>query len=509
MAERGGVTVAELVDLSRSREGRLPFEIGAFVALETSEHLLREGPAIVSPDDVRIGDDGAVAVRAAPHSASGVEAARSVVDVLAHLLVASGTGVPPVLLSLVEEGPAQGRWDLVRLRDELEASLVPLNRSAARRVLSRLLRDAGRPARSRTVRPPAAEMDIDADLDALLDGKPTNTEPPTQKLQALDASGNPIVDFADVIARKRPREELFSRPPPALDLDEPGHVPQRGARATPRPAPESEPPAPPRSVDSVRPTDPAPGETHGRSPDLDGFEESPAPKGRGMWIALLMLVVLAGSAVGLYIVRPDIVARIFGEGAPTAPPGEDEDPPPPPPPVARASGDLVVTGPEGSQIFLFVGRGPAVAENLPLGVAHEMVAVADGREPTRAVVPADAQWSTTDDGPLYELAMQTGEAPMAFERLDLGETRLTRDGMGAPSGSLGRIRVLTTPPGARVFLLIGFERASVQDLPVDEPLELLVYAPEMRPERVFVGPSDWVDEGGERTATVDVQLQSR
>ncbi len=177
-----GVTIADFVESCRSREGRLPFEIGAFVALEMTEALLAQGPAVVSIDDTRISLDGHVAVYAPPHSASSEDSARSVVDVLAHLLVASGTGVPPVLLGLVERGPSDGGWELGRLRDELEASLVPLNRSAARRVLSRLLKET----RSHKAARPGPDVDaVDADLDALLAGGEAPPDAPTQRLEAI------------------------------------------------------------------------------------------------------------------------------------------------------------------------------------------------------------------------------------------------------------------------------------------------------------------------------------
>ena len=51
-------------------------------------------------------------------------------------------------------------------------------------------------------------------------------------------------------------------------------------------------------------------------------------------------------------------------------------------------GDLTLqVAPDRAQVLLFLGRGPAAADNLPIGVAHEFIAIADGREPTRAVVP--------------------------------------------------------------------------------------------------------------------------
>ncbi|NOY89566.1 MAG: hypothetical protein GXP55_00055, partial [Deltaproteobacteria bacterium] len=170
-----GITVADLVRQLKQRHARLPFEIGAFVALEVAERVI-ESPATPGVDDVRLTEDGVVSVYAPSSGASREHAARSVVGILAHLLVAAGSGVPPVFLELVEKGPRGGVWDLALLKDELEASLLPLNRSAARRVLSRLLRETGKGAQVREAPPTKlTASDVDDDLDALLgDDEPSS-----------------------------------------------------------------------------------------------------------------------------------------------------------------------------------------------------------------------------------------------------------------------------------------------------------------------------------------------
>lgn len=476
-----GVTIADFVEGCRNREGRLPFEIGAFVALEICEALLTQGPAVASSKDTRISAEGTVAVYAPPHSASSEEAARSVVDILAHLLVASGTGVPPVLLSLVERGPSNGIWDLSKLRDELEASLVPLNRSAARRVLSRLLKET----KSRRAAAPIPSADsVDADLDALLDGYDSDNAP-TMRLGALDDEA-----LAKVVASTR---AATLRPPKGRPV------------APPRAAPPSVAPRPPeakRPVAEGRRAEPEP--TDVLPQYQTGFDEFEDPSGSnrgGILAVLAMLALMAAGVAALVLLRPDVVARILGNAAPEEPETPAEVEPPP----TRPHGNLLVSAPPEAQILFFVGRGPAVAEDLPRGVAHEFVAVADGRSPTRAVVPSDAVWQEGGESPRYELAMQTGDSDVAFEQINLGETGLTREGMGTPSGGLGSIRVITTPPGARVFLLIGFGSARIEDLPADEPVELLIYAAGQSPRRIFIGPSDWTEgaEGLEASITVN------
>lgn len=557
-----GMSVRDLVQRMRDRDTRLPFEIGTFVALEVCERVMR-GPALVTPDDVRITDDGVVSVYVTPHTAGNAEAARSVAATLAHLLVAAGTGVPPMLLSLVDAGPSGGRWELGRLRDELEATLVPLNRQAARRVLARLVRDAQRaPKRTQSLVAALGTDGLDDDLDALLDGKlPDDEALPTTELPQLDASGNPIVSFSEIAARreerqkKKPRPTAAAAPPTGLDeLDLPeiarlsdpllppsspspaksSAPPSKPARATPPPdeparaEPESEPRKPaPKLPDSARPPSlrppaveaaPEPSLTPtptASSPagdlDLDGFEDIGKKGGRGAKLVMLVVLLVVGGLVALVFARPDVVDTLLGREPP--PPPEEPDP------AAelaereaaeaalRARYGTLTVRTEGTrtQILLFVGRGPAVAENLPSGVAHELVAIADGRGASRAVVAADAPWTETDEGPLYELAMQTSDDEVAFNQLDLGETRLDRDAMGSP-GALGRIRVVTNPPGARVFLLVGFGTATIQNLPTDEPREILAFDPESDEgiQRGFVGPSDWADGPNGKTATLEL-----
>ena len=536
-----GMTLGELVQMMRERSQRLPFEIGTYIALEVCESVIR-APAVVSMTLVRITDDGIVSVYAPPHSAGNAEAAQSVGGVLGGLLVAAGSGVPPVLLQLVEHGPSDGRWDLARLRDELEASLVPLNRAASRRVLARLVKDLQRPVHksSRPPPPPAKRQspDLDADLDALLDGSLADSvdeELPTTQLPALDASGNPLVDLDEVLSKRAPGSpgamppgavvsppprRPSSIPPPRSEPPprRPPSEPPRKLRSGPPPEllPDSEPALPSMPRDEGLPTAP-----RGGLAGLDDYDDLPQAK-QGRWgLAVLGLIgVLAIAIAALAVLRPDVIDRIMGRAEEPDYEAEMEE--------ARqeqerlrqqaeadllaAHGDLTIrTTSTRAQVLLFIGRGPAVAENLPMGVAHEFVAIADGRSPTRAVVPPDAQWSeaSADQPSQYELAMQTGDREMTFENLDLGTSHLERGDMGQPTGSFGRVRVITTPQGARVFLLIGFGGAHVSDLPIEESQELLIFEEGFVAQRIFVGPSDWQGSGDAKVAEIEVELQSR
>jgi hypothetical protein len=509
MGDARTVSVDEVVALLTRRRARLPFEIGAFVALEACERLVSQGPCVVQPGDVHIDDEGQIAVASRDASATSEQAARSVARVLARLLVAAGHGVPPVLLQLVEQGPEGADWDLVRLRDELEASLVPLNRAAARRVLARFLRDAQRapaeppPSVSEAGAQAPPPDDVDAELDRFLDDG------------AGDAPGRPAPQGGLPHGGMAPPEEAAPTPttpsaPPGPDTTAAptGEGPSAAATAEGPPAPPSpstgpaDHPARPSLPDSV---------IAGDAADLTDL---PTGRGRAWVVALLVAALLGGLLVALAFVRPDIMDRLALRGAPaddTTDPAAtrsaeerrlaEED--------RQRFGHLTLhVEPARAQVLRYVGRGPATVDHLPIGVAHEFVAIADGRLPSRAVIPADAEWSS-EGGGRYELAMQTGESSRHARELELGDSKLPRE-MGQATGTLGTVRVITTPPGAKVYHLIGFApRVEAENLDTTRAHDLLIYREGHEPQRLIVGPSDWEPVEGRSVAEVTVKLEGR
>ena len=522
MSELLGVTVADLTGNMKDRKVRIPSEIGAFIALEVCEALL-DGPASVKASDVRIADDGSISVFAPPGSATSEDAARSVVGLLGGLLVAAGTGVPRVLVGLMEGGPSSGRWDLSSLRDDLEASLVPLNRAAARRVLSRMLREAQKPRPSEAAsrpapaaRPPRDET-LDDQLDDLLGGPPksiASERPSARPASDVDAELDATIDelsmptAARVAAARRheapvegsDRTLMDDSPPDMDDEDMVIGVPRRKARSD---APTGSAPANRSAGRSAERAD----------MDLDALSDALDQKGKKgsllPWILAFVAIVAATSAA-LALMRPDLVDAVLGRPPappePTGPTQEEQD---------RALrehrghwGTLTIrANPGESQVLMRIGPGPAVADELPVGVAHEFVVVAEGRRPTRAVVPPGAEWPMSEGSPRYELAIQAGDDPMEEAALDLGATRLTPD-VGAPSGTFGSVRVITNPPGAQVYLLIGFSpTVTIENMRTDEPIELLVYHEGFPVARGTVAPGDWqTGEDGAKRAQISIVL---
>jgi hypothetical protein len=540
MSDFLGITLDQMLASLKSRRVRIPAEIGAYLALEVAEQLMR-GPARASNADIRIADDGTVSVYAPPGSSDEAGAAQCVIEVLASLLVAAGTGIPPILIRLVEDPSPMGEGCLARLRDELEASLVPLNRAAARRVLSRMSREAKRPA---TDRPPARHStpNLDDALDDLL--QPPSTDGirlPPENMPSRENLRAALQAPAPAGARPKPAPAPVEEEPPA-----PRHPPRvtpvrapppAGHRASPVPArppveteeaptiSEANPPSsmpvehpPVRPPRSAEPAPAAVAKQRARAADLDQFEKAgadpDAPRSGGAFgFVLAFLLILVACAGVVAFLRPDLVDQALGRPpappAPTGPTAEEQAA------VLAAHrarfGLLTVTSePPESQVLLFVGRGPAIATDLPPGAAYEMIAIADGRGASRAIVPADAMWERTAEGPRYELAIQTSETEIPFAQLDLGPTRLPHE-LGAPGGELGSVRVVTSPPGARVYVLIGFTPdVHVENIHTDEAVELLVYHEGYEIERVLVGPSDWTTgaDGG-RAASVSVSLHER
>ncbi len=541
MSDLLGITVAELVALLRKRGKRVPFEVGAFITLQAVERVL-DRPAPLAPEGVRVTDEGVVSVYAVP-GADDADVTRTAQGLLAHLLVGAGAAVPPALLELVEHGPSDGSGSLGRFRDELEASLLPLNRGASQRTLARLVRES-RAGSGLSSRPPAVDVNtLDADLDALLgDGdapsgsisQPISVRPsgadgfsltvprPVSVAPAIDALATTIPRPAHIPLEARPTAATLPTPDPvvmphgALRDDPTGAVP---LPPKPRPKPE------PRASKPVRPEatpvpmqldeDVGPRRVARVSLGDDDLEVAAPRSSKGLVIGLGFAALILGTAAIVYAVRPDVIERMMGE-APPPPDHSAEEAAHRAEAERRAAehaaryGDLVVHVPhDRAQILLRVGRGPAVATNLPVGIAHEFVAIADGRVPTRAVVPPDAAWEPTNEGPRYELAMQAGEAEMPFESLELGDTRLPRD-VGANRNQLGSVRVLTNPPGAEVFLLIGFApNAQVRDLRADQTYELVVWAEGFAPKRVLVRPEDFHETPTGKAANVEVRLEER
>lgn len=501
LASRPGISVDQLL-LALSRKGiPLPFELGTFLVLQAAEQALvmeateqgMAAPPLVGIAEVWVSEDGEIGVLSERMAESEQAACRALVVMLGEMLVRSAPGVPPMLLELVEHGPSDGEWSLLRLRDDLEASLVPLNRGALKRILARMLREV----RRETERAPAVSpnaSDLDRDVDALL-----GLESPLPERPRSDSGTRPAAPRSPEPARFEEDDALPGGPDEPDDRDAAEEAPTLR-----RPGLSAD------ELDEVladRPRKPAKAKrARGADENLDAFEqEGEGRRGTTAWLGIGLALVAAALVAGYLYAGRDRARDALGLPAePTA------APPPPPAPAApaRKYGELRVTStPARAQVLLFVGKGPVVVPDLPIGTSHEFVAFDGKLSPARAVVAKDAAFQSDGGGkPRYELALQLGEADAKHRSDELGPTRLTQD-VGTPNGTTGEVRVITSPPGVRVYQLIGFTPdARVQNIAIDEPLEVLVYLPGYALARIDVRPDAWKEQGGALVADLDVAL---
>lgn len=479
MSGAGSVTAEELVLTLQRREASLPAEIGTFIVLEACEAMLANGPReLAGLSQIRISEQGLTSLSGGP--CEDEQGARALHRALGALLDAASTTLPPALARLAEQGPRGGRFSLVALRDELEAALVPLNRKASRRVLSRFAREAALPILD--------PDDIDAALNSLLDAsdQPANDVASRPSHERISGTESPLqVDLFEGMELDDEGAPFLAAPGDASANGWRSEA-KRDQRASQRPSV-----APRRRLDSLHEL---------RASESAFVEATERPGSAKLWRGLA-LIALAVAAVGVAL----SLRREGEEAAPLV--ASDEREKGGELPVAR--GDVIVRVQEpGAQILRFVGRAPVSVQGLPVGAAHEFVAMAVGHHPARVLVPMDAEWEMTAEGARYEVALQLPEATseQLSDELGLGASRLTQQ-TSAPAEQLGTVRVVATPRGARVYQLVGFSpRVELRDLPLTDSEELLVYREGAAPVVRTLAPSDFQASDGRRVAELEVSL---
>ncbi len=133
------ITLDDVFAVVEAKRVPLAPELAGYLALEIADGT-DAGSGEVDPKTVFISEEGTVAlVRPKRESVTG-DAEASVRSLLTKLLEASGSGTP-ALSTAAKRKPGNG---LPALVEELEAALIPVNRSAGRRALARLVREVKR-----------------------------------------------------------------------------------------------------------------------------------------------------------------------------------------------------------------------------------------------------------------------------------------------------------------------------------------------------------------------------
>jgi hypothetical protein len=470
----------------------LPYEIGTFLVLESCERLIGQPLVIIGAGEVWLSDEGEVMLAAGKPAPSEMHAARALVVLLGELLVRSAPGVPQMVLELVEHSSADDQLKLGALRDDLEATLVPLNRAATRRVLSRLLREA-RKERERGASMPAPDAGaLDDELDALLGvpaGVPRVEAAQEQRAPEPQRSASRFDhdDLGEQLEEAPTKKTAKAKPrAPQIEQDEPSEAAsRRAARAEPRMSP-------PRDL----------------ADELEIMGEQRSGGSLGSRLAFGLLAITLCLAGAYFVLGKDGSRKLLGL-SPEAPAASAEAVKSAPQPEKPRYGELrVSSSPARAQVLLLIGKAPAVVRGLPVGLAHELIAVSEGRSPARGIVPADAAWTEESGALQYELALQLNELKKGGYQ-DLGSTRLPQTA-GTPTGASGNVRVITSPPGANVYQLIGFTPdVRVENLDVREPAELLVYLAGYEPQRVTLTEGTYKLEDGKLVADLEIALQSK
>lgn len=132
------VTLSEVKRAARAHRAPLAGESAGYLVLAIADQVL-QAPRLVQATDVQLTEDGALRVLSGVAS-SEEDAELSLRRALDQLLLVASSGSAALTRASRRTAPV-GLSSLVR---ELESALIPVNRSAARRALSRLHRETAR-----------------------------------------------------------------------------------------------------------------------------------------------------------------------------------------------------------------------------------------------------------------------------------------------------------------------------------------------------------------------------
>lgn len=502
---RKGTKLGDLLSHYQTNGRRFPFELTAFIGLEVAEAMMKEARRC-GPSEVEIDQDGAVRVAPSDGSSEAV-CAEEIATLLRSFLSLAGTEIPGSLTALADA--TRTPVPLGAMRDELEATLVPLNRAASRRVLARSIREV-------VVLPTGVEATPVAPQPVAASHSLPPIEPTRAAAEQSVAPLDIVSSAAAVMAApvRAPRLAVTAPPAPEENIDtSPGHVPagMEGGHPLPRLSLGALGAAKGNATLPMFRVDTSPGEIASDVVvEVEGLVDEGVPSvripslapvsvpnvdsrtggGLGRLFGLSAMTVgiaLGATAIwaqgGLNQAYQSFAARLSSLQAPP-------------------TGTLSVTFDEQpAAVWLFVGRGPVVASALRTQTSHRFAAFSG----ENLAVGEVARTARYHDG-RYELALQ----PASDLPIEGFFAELEKDSSFAPAArptsELAEVRVVTNPPGAKVFRFMGYgRRVMIANVPVDAGAELLLWSKSGDKRRVLVGPSDWDHIGDTYTASVDVR----
>src|SRR5687767_10946110 len=173
MTTNADVTIAEVIEVARHKRALLTPETAGYLVLGAADQLV-DSPVLVDEHLCSMQVDGGRVSILSRRVAHPLDAERGLRLLLKRLLEVSSGRAPA--LSNVAVLPPKG--DLVALLTELESALIPVNRGAAARALSRLARETIRERRPSIapgeMTPP---LELEEELPLASPASPDDTEP--------------------------------------------------------------------------------------------------------------------------------------------------------------------------------------------------------------------------------------------------------------------------------------------------------------------------------------------
>jgi hypothetical protein len=544
------VTLEDVFAVVSARRVPLAPELAGYLVLEVTDNADPTGGE-VDPKSVYVGEEGTVALVKPKREAATGDAEASIRGALARLLEASGSQTP----ALAAASRRRSGAGLPALAEELEAALIPVNRAAGRRALARLAREVkrvtlgvGRNALPSSSDAPSSRRGASADLPVATARSPERVfpaeeEPTTARGQIPpellkkatpphgEASELPTLQFeprgptpseSDVdslIDRFSVPEsvQVHARelkviagiePTPPVPAISPGNIrveppeaaaPEgsdvdallglegREAKALDpvKPAARSSPRASRASVPDERQLPTQPSEIRRRA-SAASLPQVKRGRGPGFGVVIALGLVGAG-AYAVWRLAPSIV----GGHAQEQPPATNTMPSAAPATVCKRT-IIVSEVPPHAEVLLREGQAPVDVRHLPVGIHLEFVATAEGFAPKRLIVAENASWDNGADGvPRLETAVQLDKSKARPGGVDLWPPPDPGSG-GHGRGQPGTVRVVATPRGAEVWMLVGGSpEAQIIEDSCEQEAEVLVAGPTTLRKRLHAAASDF------------------